>query len=97
MLEFNVLYIYLFCVPVLLSGSDDGGTEPLHQDQPGSGFRAPVSRRRPGHHLPAAAHRGHARPGGLVPLSTERERPPRAERHIYARPAHQLHRLLPLR
>lgn len=84
-------------LPLVLSGSDDGRTEPVHKDQSGSGVGAPVGRRRAGHHLPAAAHHGHAQSGDLVPLSAARERSSRAERHLHTRPAHQLHRLLPLR
>lgn len=82
---------------VLLSGPDDGGTEPLHQDQSSSGLRAPVGRRRPGHHLPAAAHHGHAQSGGVVPLPPARERPPRAQCHLHTSTAYHLRRLLAVR
>lgn len=87
----------LWTCSLFLSRSDDGGAEPLHEDQPGAGVRAPVDQHRPGHHLPAAAHRDHARPGGLVPLPAEREGPSRAQRHLHPGPAHQLHRLLAVR
>lgn len=80
-----------------LSCSDDGGIEPIHQDKSSSGVRASVSRRRLGDNFSAAAHHGHARSGGLVPLSTEREGPSRAKCHLHARPAHQLNRLLSVR
>lgn len=79
------------------SRSDDGGAEPLHQDQPGAGVRAPIGRRRPRDRLPAAAHHGHAGSGGLVPIQAERERPAGPQRGVHARTAHQLHRLLSVR
>lgn len=82
---------------VLLSGPDDGGTEPLHQDQPSACLRAPVGWRRPGHHLLAAAHHGHAQSGGVVPLPAARERPSCAQRHLYASAAHHFCRLLAVR
>lgn len=82
---------------VLLSGPDDGGVEPLHQDQSSSGLGAPVGRRRAGHHLPAAAHHGHAQPGGVVPLPAAGERPPRAQCHLHAGAAHHVCRLLAVR
>lgn len=76
--------------PLFHSGPDDGGVEPLHQDQPGAGVRAPIGWRRPRHCLPAAAYHGHASAGGVVSLPAERERPACSQRHLHARPAHQL-------
>lgn len=95
--DVSVSNIKVLLICVLLSGLNDGGAEPLHQDEPSSGIAAAVDGRCPGHRLPAADDHGHARSGGLVPLSTTRERPPCAQRHLHTRPEHQLHWLLPLR
>lgn len=83
----------------VLSRLDDGGAEPVHQDQPGAGVGAAVGRRRAGHRLPAAAHHGHAGSGGLVPVPVlaAGERPAGAQRQLHPRPAHRLHRLLAVR
>lgn len=58
----------------LCSSFDDGGAEPVHQDQPSAGLGAAVCGRCHGNYLSTSHHYGHAQPVCVVQAAAEGQR-----------------------